>query len=119
VLANQHRSRRRLENLRSRLAREHADRWPHLPATGPDEAAVDAALARLGARDREALLLAERQDLTPTEIAGVLGCLVVTARGRLHRARRRFRDQFEAVTDPEPAAEPPLYRPTRTREVHT
>ena len=49
------------------------------------------ALGRLGPRDREVLLLAEWEGLSPAEIAAVLGCLAITARGRLHRARRRFR----------------------------
>ena len=55
------------------------------------------ALARLRPRDREVLLLAEWEGLSPAQIAGVLGCLTVTARGRLHRARRRFRDVFEEL----------------------
>jgi RNA polymerase sigma-70 factor, ECF subfamily len=56
---------------------------------------VHAALRRLGPRDREVLLLAEWEGLSPAQIAAVLGCLTVTARGRLHRARRRFRAAFE------------------------
>ena len=55
------------------------------------------ALARLGPRDREVLLLAEWEGLSPAQVASVLGCLTVTARGRLHRARRRFRDVFEEL----------------------
>lgn len=41
------------------------------------------------------LLLSEWEGLSPTQIAAVLGCFTVTARGRLHRARRRFRTVFE------------------------
>jgi RNA polymerase sigma-70 factor (ECF subfamily) len=41
------------------------------------------------------LLLAEWEGLTPAQIGTVVGCLAVTARGRLHRARRRFRSVFE------------------------
>ena len=55
------------------------------------------ALARLGPRDREVLLLAEWEGLSPAQIATVLGCLTVTARGRLHRARGRFRNAFEEL----------------------
>ena len=97
VLANQRRSRRRLETLRERLGHEpHV--WPPVPAPAlPEAALVHEALAKLSPRDREVLLLAEWEGLTPTEMAEVLGCLVVTARGRLHRARRRFRDVFEAT----------------------
>jgi hypothetical protein len=43
------------------------------------------------------LLLAEWEGLPPAEITVVLGCLAITARGRLHRARRRFRTVFEAL----------------------
>ena len=43
------------------------------------------------------LLLAEWEGLAPAEIAAVMGCLTVTARGRLHRARRRFRAAFEEL----------------------
>jgi hypothetical protein len=34
---------------------------------------------------------------SPAQIASVLGCLTVTARGKLHRARRRFRAVFEEL----------------------
>jgi hypothetical protein len=47
-------------------------------------------------RDREVLLLAEREGLTAAEIAVVVHRPAVTVRGRLHRARRRFRAAFEA-----------------------
>jgi hypothetical protein len=43
------------------------------------------------------LLLAEWEDLPPTQIAVVLDCPAITARGRLHRARRRFRAVFEEL----------------------
>jgi RNA polymerase sigma-70 factor (ECF subfamily) len=95
VLANQRRSTRRREALRERLAREPAPASAEPPAG--EEALVRAALIQLAPRDREVLLLAEWEDLAPAQIAEVLGCLTVTARGRLHRARRRFRDAFEAL----------------------
>jgi RNA polymerase sigma-70 factor (ECF subfamily) len=99
VIANQLRSRRRRAALQERLERE--------PAAAPSEdpldheaALVREALRRLGARDREVLLLAEWEGLSPAEIAALLGCLAVTARGRLHRARRRFRAVFEELRTP-------------------
>jgi RNA polymerase sigma-70 factor (ECF subfamily) len=96
VIANQRRSRRRREALHERLALEAAaSRAEH--GVDSDESLVHQALARLGPRDREVLLLAEWEGLTPAQIATVLGCLTVTARGRLHRARRRFRAVFEAL----------------------
>ena len=48
-------------------------------------------------RDREVLLLVEWEGLRPAELAEVLGCQEVTARGRLHRARARFRDAIETA----------------------
>lgn len=62
-----------------------------------EETLVYEALHRLAPRDREVLLLAEWEGLTPAEIASVVGCLAVTARGRLHRARRRFRAVYEEL----------------------
>ena len=95
VLANQRRSTRRREALRERLAREPSPAATESP--GAEEASVRAALMQLGPRDREVLLLSEWEDLAPAQIAEVLGCLTVTARGRLHRARRRFRNAFESL----------------------
>jgi len=95
VLANQRRSSRRREALRERLEREPAPSVADPPDA--EETRVREALMRLGLRDREVLLLSEWEGLTPAEIAEVLGCLTVTARGRLHRARRRFREAFDAL----------------------
>jgi RNA polymerase sigma-70 factor (ECF subfamily) len=90
VLANQRRSSRRRLALHDRLAGEAAT--AHADRTTP---AVQEALTQLSPRDREVLLLAEWEGLSPTEIAEVLDCRPVTARGRLHRARRRFRAAYE------------------------
>jgi RNA polymerase sigma factor (sigma-70 family) len=97
VLANQRRSSRRRVALNERLALEAESAPQESPALDPEEALVHEALARLGSRDREVLLLAEWEGLSPAEIARVLGCLTVTARGKLHRARRRFRAVFEEL----------------------
>ena len=104
VTANQRRSRRRRDALADRLGRERRFDPPGRDGVHPEpvwasaeEATVHAALARLGERDREVLLLVEWEGLRPAELATVLGCREVTARGRLHRARRRFREAFEAV----------------------
>ena len=102
VIANQRRASRRRLALQERLAQE-AVTAPELPLDG-EHAAAHEALRRLGPRDREILLLAEWEGLSPAQIAVVLGCLSVTARGRLHRARRRFRDAFEDVTAARPRA---------------
>jgi RNA polymerase sigma factor (sigma-70 family) len=95
VIANQRRSNRRRAALQERLTLEAASVPHEPPASDREETLVRAALRRLGPRDREMLLLAEWEGLSPAQIAAVLGCLTVTARGRLHRARRRFRAVFE------------------------
>ena len=100
VLANQRRSSRRRNALHERLAHEAASAPRERRETG-EESLVHTALDRLGPRDREVLLLSEWEGLSPAEIAAVLGCLTVTARGRLHRARRRFRAAFEDLRDRE------------------
>ena len=94
AMANQRRSSRRRSALYERLAREPVAQEE--PPNG-DEALVREALLRLGARDREVLLLAEWEGLSAAQIGRVVGCLTVTARGRLHRARRRFRAVFEEL----------------------
>jgi RNA polymerase sigma factor (sigma-70 family) len=113
VIANQRRSHRRREALDERLALEAATIVEQPEADG---AMVVEALRRVHPGDREVLLLAEWQGLTPTEIASILGCLPVTARGRLHRARQRFRTAFEhqlalADEDPDPRPTSPTTRP--------
>jgi RNA polymerase sigma factor (sigma-70 family) len=115
VIANQRRSSRRRVALQDRLTAEMS---PTPPAVGrdPEEALVHEALHRLGPRDREVLLLAEWEGLSPAQIAVVLGCLTVTARGRLHRARRRFRDAFEELSSAPSPTSQPLHRELRVRE---
>jgi RNA polymerase sigma-70 factor, ECF subfamily len=95
VIANQRRSSRRRVALQERLALVAAALPQEPLSPDPQETIVHAALRRLGPRDREVLLLAEWEGLSPAQIASVLGCLTVTARGRLHRARRRFRAAFK------------------------
>lgn len=100
VIANQRRSRRRRVALHQRLSLEVVTR-PQAEAAAPlesEHALVHEALRRLGTRDREVLLLAEWDGLTASEIGHVLGCLTVTARGRLHRARSRFRATYEELS---------------------
>lgn len=94
VLANQRRSTRRRAALAERMALT-------APAQGPrgdlEDSLVHEALRRLKPIDREVLLLSEWEGLLPAQIAAVLRCPRVTARGRLHRARRRFRSAFEQL----------------------
>lgn len=97
VIANQRRSSRRRAALQERLALEASSAPREHASDDYERALVRQALYTLGPRDREVLLLAEWEGLSPAQIAAVLGCLTVTARGRLHRARRRFRAAFEAL----------------------
>jgi RNA polymerase sigma-70 factor, ECF subfamily len=108
VMANQARARARRGRLRDKLS---AQPVTFQAAEDSLTGRVQDALAALGARDREVLLLAEWEGLTPAEIATVLRCPGVTVRGRLHRARRRFRAAFEsqeAEEDRAPVTSRPL-----------
>jgi RNA polymerase sigma-70 factor (ECF subfamily) len=53
---------------------------------------LERAMASLGPKDRQALILADVQGLTPAEVGAVLGCSPLAARIRLHRARRAMRE---------------------------
>lgn len=93
VIANQARSQARRDRLQDRLRVQ--PEIPHFEDT-PVAGWVRDVLADLRPRDREILLLAEWEGLAPAEIATVMRCPAVTVRGRLHRARLRFRTAFQA-----------------------
>ena len=95
VLANQARADARRGRLNAHLGAQPARLETE---EDPRVALVHEALAALSPRDREVLLLAEWEGLTPAEIASVMRIPRVTARGRLHRARRRFRAVFESLS---------------------
>jgi RNA polymerase sigma factor (sigma-70 family) len=95
VIANQRRSTRRRAALTERIAL--APPPQETPPADAEEPLVYEALRQLGPLDREVLLLSEWEGLSPAQIASVLRCPRVTARGRLHRARRRFRSAFEEL----------------------
>jgi RNA polymerase sigma factor (sigma-70 family) len=65
-----------------------------------------AALSTLAASDRELLLLVAWEDLTPAEAAAALGISPVTARTRLHRARKRAQKALEQACAPDPREVP-------------
>lgn len=118
MIANQRRSTRRRIALHERLESEAAAAGQESASSGREETLVHEALRRLGPEDREVLLLAEWEDLSPTEIAAILRCRTVTARGRLHRARRRFRDAFEQLRQESERRRPvPGIRTRKTAEV--
>lgn len=98
VIANQRRARARREALRVRLSSIPVTlQAEEPPASDETTERVHAALRRLRARDQEVLLLSEWEHLSATEIAAILRIPAVTARGRLHRARRRFRLAYEQL----------------------
>jgi RNA polymerase sigma factor (sigma-70 family) len=113
VMANQARAYARRARLSEKLTTvSGTDEGDAHHSDDPVAALVHDVLCRLTPRDREVLLLAEWEGLSPAEIAMVLRCPAVTVRGRLHRARRRFRAAFEsqavAAGDAARAPLPPL-----------
>lgn len=92
VCANQLRAGARQASLGRRLAVEP-------PAFSEDVAIADGrlklALARLGDRDRETLLLVAWDQLSNRDAAKVLGCSTATFAVRLHRARTRLARALE------------------------
>ena len=91
ILANQQRSARRRQRLADRLGRELVSALQTVTPSEPTAAPVLAALAGLGADDREIVLLAAWEELSPHQIGAVLGITQIAARSRLHRARKRLR----------------------------
>ena len=70
---------------------EGAQLSPSLTVLDPELAE---AMQSLSARDREALLLAAWEDLTPALAARTLGITQAAFRVRLHRARRRLKNRL-------------------------
>jgi RNA polymerase sigma-70 factor (ECF subfamily) len=98
ILANQRRGAVRRRRLADRMRDElrAAGSEPDLGGSVDERAdAVGRALAGLSEQDREVLLLANWEGLTPTEIGTVIGVPAATARTRLHRARGRLRAELE------------------------
>src|SRR3954449_11264018 len=88
TLANSDRGDARRHALRRRLAAQPADQ----PASSDaDPPALERALAALPPAEREAITLLAWDELTPDEIAVVLGCSRGAIYLRLSRARRRLR----------------------------
>jgi RNA polymerase sigma factor (sigma-70 family) len=96
VLANHSRGVKRRTRLAERLREELRRQLPVLPA---EPRGVIEALAGLRDGDRELLMLIGMEGLTPSEAARVLGIPTVTARTRLHRARRRLRARLQDQGD--------------------
>lgn len=93
LVRNAHRAARRRRTLDDELAALAAS--APLPEAAPEALAVERdallrGLARLGEREREAILLVAWDGLAPADAADVAGCSTATFHVRLHRARRRL-----------------------------
>lgn len=95
TIANQQRAARRRDRLNERLRAELAEAFTAAPGSQQTDTEVIAALERLDASDREILELTSWEEMTPGQAARVLGISAVSARSRLHRARRRLRRELE------------------------
>jgi RNA polymerase sigma factor (sigma-70 family) len=111
VIANQHRAERRRTRLGARLAeslRTELATRPDARGKGPE---ILRAMRGLSDEDRELLLLVSWEELSPREVATILGISSLAARSRLHRARRRLRALLEeresasGLGNPEPEME--------------
>jgi RNA polymerase sigma factor (sigma-70 family) len=96
VLANQRRGERRRVALVDRLALQ-GRAAPGAP--DQQEGRALTALASLGERDREALLLHAWEGLDHAEAGTVMGCSASTFAVRLHRARRRFARELRRLDE--------------------
>ena len=90
VAANQRRAGVRRDGLTRRLASGATAAGEAVVETGMRDRQVAAALAALGERDREALLLVVWDGLDHRAAAKVLGCSTGALTVRVHRARRRL-----------------------------
>lgn len=98
VLANHRRGNSRRGRLATRLGQELAVRAQAMHE--PESASrVRDVLATLPERDRELLTLTAWEDMTPGEIATVLGLDPGTVRTRLSRARTRLKAALDAALD--------------------
>jgi RNA polymerase sigma-70 factor (ECF subfamily) len=95
TLANSARGARRRGRLSERLREDLMTQLPAHSEKTPVDTALIEALGRLGEDDREVLRLAAWEQLDSGELALALGVSPVTARGRLHRARKRLRRELE------------------------
>jgi len=112
VLANHSRRRRTETYLASALRTELRLIEPDVLGSASDSQreAVRAALAELGARDRELLMLSAWEGLSPAELAVVLARPAALVRVQLHRARRRLREKLASKSRDLEDAPAPLPR---------
>lgn len=98
TLRNHRRSTRSALDLAAAL-QDALARAPHAGADSALALSVRAALDGLNPPDREVMMLAVYEELTPAEISQVTGRTAASVRTRLHRARRRVAAQLDG-TDP-------------------
>jgi RNA polymerase sigma-70 factor (ECF subfamily) len=94
VMANRRRGQRRRGALATRLGSVTAQPFAAPPDELPGEAL--AAFRELSPADQEVLSLVAWEELTPAEAAAVLEIPVARFSVRLHRAKRRLRDNLAA-----------------------
>ncbi|MBW8091537.1 sigma-70 family RNA polymerase sigma factor [Streptomyces hygroscopicus subsp. hygroscopicus] len=107
-LANTVRGKGRYRRLLARLGHHEVTRGGRTVASPDAERPgswVLEALSRLTETDQEVLRLTAWEELTVEELGTVLGCGRSAAAMRLHRARRRLREQIETL---DPAVRVPL-----------
>jgi RNA polymerase sigma-70 factor (ECF subfamily) len=108
-LANQRRSRQRAAALVERLAAATAAGATWIEedlARDAQRRALAVALAGLGDRDRELLVLRHWDGLAPREVAAVLELTPVLVRTRIHRAERRLRQALTTALEDQDAPRP-------------
>jgi RNA polymerase sigma-70 factor (ECF subfamily) len=99
VLANEIRARRRRHGLAERAAA--AVRTQSMRGEDSDRSEdVLAALGKLNVEEQEVLMLTAWEELDGRQAAVVLGCSPTAYRIRLHRARRKLRQQLAAEQEP-------------------
>jgi RNA polymerase sigma-70 factor (ECF subfamily) len=93
-------SRERVEHAAvERLGRELRESIASAPVADEGSPVLRTALARLPEPQREVILLAAWEELTPREIAVVTGAPVNLVRVRLHRARARLKQAIATESD--------------------
>jgi DNA-directed RNA polymerase specialized sigma24 family protein len=98
VLANHQRGATRRGRLAARLQEELAYQVRFTqPTSDGSTARVHEVLLRLDDEDRELLTLTAWEGLSPSELAVIWSMPAPTVRTRLHRARQRFRAEYEAL----------------------
>jgi RNA polymerase sigma-70 factor (ECF subfamily) len=111
VLSNQHRSLRRRSRLDTKLTNlgiaPSADPL-HVVVRSAEDKLVDSAVARLGVRDREIVMLDAWEELTREEIAEVLGMTRDAVDQRIHRSYKRLGRALAPVLERPSLDSPPV-----------